>query len=135
MPRRAGADDSVARGGRTSARVPGDDARDAFHMLEHGVHAPEASSRQHGDLLPLGRRDARRGGERGDLRLSGADQSEDGAMTKSNGFTHTGALATWRGVLHVTAAVVLTLRTGDPSWSRPPCHRSAPGRTSMSSSA
>src|SRR6266699_3159181 len=34
---------------------------------------------------------------------------ENRAMAKSNGFTHTGALATWRGVLHVTAAVVLTL--------------------------
>src|SRR2546426_2753662 len=78
MPGHAGAHDTVARGGRTSARVTGHHARHALHVFEHGVHSPKASAREHGDLLTLGRRDSGRGGEGRDLRLSNADTGEEG---------------------------------------------------------
>src|SRR2546422_7607254 len=68
MPGHAGAYHPVSRRGGTAARVAGDHARDALHVLEHGVHAPEASSREHGDLLTLGGWDPGRGRERRDLR-------------------------------------------------------------------
>src|SRR2546430_10506306 len=73
MPGHAGAHDAVARGGRTSARVAGHHARHTLHVLEHGVHSPKASAREHGDLLTLGRRDPGPGREGRDLRLRDAD--------------------------------------------------------------
>src|SRR5207249_10251566 len=78
MPGHAGAHDAVARGGRTSARVAGHHARHALHVLEHGVHSPKASAREHGDLLTLGRLDPGRGGEGRDLRLRDADTGGEG---------------------------------------------------------
>src|SRR5437773_761701 len=75
----------TARGGRTSARVAGHHARHALHVLEHGVHSPKASSREHGDLLTLGRRDPGRGGEGRDLRLSDADTGEEGHEATEQG--------------------------------------------------
>ena len=55
MPRHAGAHNLVLRGRGASPGIARNDSGDAPHVLEHGVHTPEAASRQDCGLLTLGR--------------------------------------------------------------------------------
>src|SRR6516165_9054603 len=55
MTRAAGAHGLVLRRRGASSRIARNHAGDTLHVLEHGVYAPEAASRQNGGLLALSR--------------------------------------------------------------------------------